>query len=1009
MVNGVRDQGRWYTIAGDFVLFGCKVTQGTSESDMYLALDGQFSGDEAHLNPDIQEDPIRHEEYPNIALIYGDMFEIVNVNTDDESSDDLLVDDAPTTSGFGRYDIVYAFIGQAGPALGILTGEASEAVKTDFDSNGLDLAAYPSTFDAVLPHATLPLARVYVQTGDTGIANARIADLRDFTGRLTTGGGGATGAPTGAQYLVAATHSDLSAERAVVSTTSILVDFGTTGQAKFKRAAITGHVTIDEDSNTAAIPADTVTNVLAANMAANTVKMNPTGSAADPQDVVIPASSVLGRGASGNAAMLGIGTGLNVVDGDLVCTVESGSGGAPTDVEYIVAASNGGLSAERVATSSTSILVSFATAAQAIFKRAAISGDIVIDEDSNTATLQANTVGTTELVDGGVTAVKIPDGELPNAKFENMAAFTIKMNNTESPAAPQDVTRDALFSSLPVGFKYIYDIETAAADPTAGKLRLSETDLTLSGLTLYLSYITDETTDLENFINPTYMKPGGFIKLRGVISDNVYLGALTTVVAGIGYGTIGLVRVASSATFTDGEALVFEYSSNGNVTFNSTTGNLEVNGVSIGPPGGGAGVQQFFSFTYDQSVIVDGDPGVGKIRFNFADSVSATECYLDNRTNDITDPPNLRNYYALIRPGWQMHVYSKIAARLTVYIITSTEEIGGSTGYRKIVFTGASPAGISLVDGEDVRVLFIPAGNMEYDQTDGFVYVNGTVVSGISKATTFATLPDASSGDYDDEVYLAESPRIWMDCDGVLNAWRPLNGIARLYRNSTPIKLTAPATLASAIADNGSGKVRVTANSHLMTSTQNNFYVYISAWSGTGVAGQYRVTYVSANTYDLPDLAYNAGLGTPTVAIANGTAEILAAEIDLPPLTGRSCVRLEHSSVVTASDEDKRFCWALMTAGRTGAVELNNRNTTAVANPSEFNKFAFRNLGVTNSQQALIAESANGAPASHTSVPNTAGVETNVATKLKVYLKLTAGVSSVQNYTINDLVSYLED
>lgn len=170
-------------MAGDFCVFGCKITQGTSGTDMYLALEGQ-SGGESHLNPDINITPIRHEEYPNIAFIYGEVFEMSDVNASDTANESLLLDDAPGTADYGRYDLVYAYVGQAGPALAILTGTAAAAVKTAFDGDGLDTADYPSTYDPTLPHGTLPLARIYVQYGDTGIANARIADLRSFKSRM---------------------------------------------------------------------------------------------------------------------------------------------------------------------------------------------------------------------------------------------------------------------------------------------------------------------------------------------------------------------------------------------------------------------------------------------------------------------------------------------------------------------------------------------------------------------------------------------------------------------------------------------------------------------------------------------------------------------------------------------------------------------------------------------------------------------------------------------------------
>ncbi len=183
LVNGIREPGKLYAITGDVCIFGCKITSGLSSSDMYLAIEGQSIGDEQHHNPDINAVPFRHEEYANIALIYGDVFEMPDSNVIDSSNSSLLLDDAPSTTDYGRYDLVYAYIGQSGPAVSIMTGTASADVKTDFLSDGLDVSEYPSSFDPSLPFGTLPLARVYVQTGDTGISDTRIADLRSFKSR----------------------------------------------------------------------------------------------------------------------------------------------------------------------------------------------------------------------------------------------------------------------------------------------------------------------------------------------------------------------------------------------------------------------------------------------------------------------------------------------------------------------------------------------------------------------------------------------------------------------------------------------------------------------------------------------------------------------------------------------------------------------------------------------------------------------------------------------------------
>lgn len=181
LVNGVRDPGLMYAIFGDYVIFGCKITQGTSSAHRFVALDGQATGDSARLNPDIETPAVRTEEYPNIALVYGIPFLSANINKTGTENDSLLVADPPATTGHGRHDIVYCY---TGPGVSIATGASSTAVKTAFDGTGLSTAPYPATHDPVLPRGAFALARIYVQTGDTGVATARIADIRHFTTRF---------------------------------------------------------------------------------------------------------------------------------------------------------------------------------------------------------------------------------------------------------------------------------------------------------------------------------------------------------------------------------------------------------------------------------------------------------------------------------------------------------------------------------------------------------------------------------------------------------------------------------------------------------------------------------------------------------------------------------------------------------------------------------------------------------------------------------------------------------
>jgi len=232
------------------------------------------------------------------------------------------------------------------------------------------------------------------------------------------GSGGGSGAPTDAEYVVATANGTLTNERVATSSTSITADAGTAGQMIYKRAALIGDVTADADSNSLTIPNNTITNAKLSQMVAYTLKGNATGTdPADPQDISVPVSSVVGRDSSGNITALTMGTNMSIVAGAL--TASGGGGGAPTDATYVVASSNGTLSAERVATSGTSITVDTATAGQIIYKRAALTGDITASADSNTTTIAANAV--------------------TNAKLATMTANTVKVNATNGAATPTDI------------------------------------------------------------------------------------------------------------------------------------------------------------------------------------------------------------------------------------------------------------------------------------------------------------------------------------------------------------------------------------------------------------------------------------------------------------------------------------------------------------------------------------------------------------------------------------------
>ena len=174
-LTGLSPDPNLLAATGERISYGCKVTQGSSATDMIVALAGQASGDTANLNPDLNASPAYPFEYANIAFTKSGGF---------FSGDLEATVAAAPGAGLGRYDIAYIFNGPAGPGFAIATGTPSTAIKTAFDSTGLVTTLYDPGTDAALPVGAMPVARIYVESVYTGIADARIADIRDFNGTL---------------------------------------------------------------------------------------------------------------------------------------------------------------------------------------------------------------------------------------------------------------------------------------------------------------------------------------------------------------------------------------------------------------------------------------------------------------------------------------------------------------------------------------------------------------------------------------------------------------------------------------------------------------------------------------------------------------------------------------------------------------------------------------------------------------------------------------------------------
>lgn len=113
---------------------------------------------------------------------------------------------------------------------------------------------------------------------------------------------GGSGAPTTAEYLVAASDATLSAERVTTDTTSITWDHATAGQAKAKRAALTGDVTAAADSNATTIAANAVTDAKFRQGAATSLVGRAANSIGDVADIAATADGQVLRRSAGALA-----------------------------------------------------------------------------------------------------------------------------------------------------------------------------------------------------------------------------------------------------------------------------------------------------------------------------------------------------------------------------------------------------------------------------------------------------------------------------------------------------------------------------------------------------------------------------------------------------------------------------------------------------------------------------------------------------------------------------------
>ena len=192
LVDGVRQAGALYPTLGNLVTFGCAVAISDSTTVTFQ--------DDDHVNPD-KESPVvggRTETYPNIALVYGEVF------TSDNTTASIDGDNLPSAT-YSRYDLLYVYVNSSGSNIAIATGTPTTGTPTD----------------PTVPAGSMTIARLTVDS--TGITAA--TDLRNFDSRIDYFNATLTGTPT-APTAANGTNTTQIATTEFVQNATVGVNFG---------------------------------------------------------------------------------------------------------------------------------------------------------------------------------------------------------------------------------------------------------------------------------------------------------------------------------------------------------------------------------------------------------------------------------------------------------------------------------------------------------------------------------------------------------------------------------------------------------------------------------------------------------------------------------------------------------------------------------------------------------------------------------------------------------------